>query len=44
MWIPKEEFGSVNKLNKITDHDDWKTTITTVGRFADHKNSRVLNS
>lgn len=47
MWIPREELSSVDRLKKIIDHDDWRTTKPffeilnnlwgplTIDRFAD---------
>ena len=26
MWIPREKLSSVDRLKKIIDHDDWRTT------------------
>ena len=53
MWIPKEELSSEDRLSKIIDHDDCRTTTPafeihnnfwgplTIGRFADHENSQT---
>ena len=53
MWIPREKLSSVDRLKKIIDHDDWRTTksffeilnnlcgLLTTDKFEDHKNSKT---